>query len=221
MSKKLFEMNGKQYTSMVAIAKDLGKSRIYPKDFPKFGITEITEENKIDEVKTLEEVSSGTQIKNETDKASAKKEKKSNKASTEVKEVKEVKEDYSVEDIIKLQKTYDITEFSKMVSKSSIPSLVALAQKFNLKVWEDITNEAIKRMRLIMVLKEHFYPGEKLPAKTSTWGGVPTEKMIELAKKHNLEYRISKESRTTRMWVAKALNDANLTSKDLPEEVGE
>lgn len=38
--KKTFEMNGKAYDSMTAIAKELGVKRIYPKDFAKYGITE-------------------------------------------------------------------------------------------------------------------------------------------------------------------------------------
>lgn len=38
--KKTFEMNGKTYDSMTAIAKELGVKRIYPKDFAKYGITE-------------------------------------------------------------------------------------------------------------------------------------------------------------------------------------
>ena len=38
--KKTFEMNGKTYDSMTAIAKELGVKRIYTKDFAKYGITE-------------------------------------------------------------------------------------------------------------------------------------------------------------------------------------
>lgn len=38
-----FKMNNETYPSMLAIAKELGRSRIYRKDFEKFGITEIDE----------------------------------------------------------------------------------------------------------------------------------------------------------------------------------
>jgi hypothetical protein len=36
-----FKMNGKDFASMLAIAKELGKARIYRKDFDKFGIIEV------------------------------------------------------------------------------------------------------------------------------------------------------------------------------------
>lgn len=36
-----FKMNGKDFPSMLAIAKELGKSRIYRKDFEKYGIVEV------------------------------------------------------------------------------------------------------------------------------------------------------------------------------------
>ena len=38
--KRTFEMGGKSYTTLTAIAKELGVKRIYPRDFAKYGITE-------------------------------------------------------------------------------------------------------------------------------------------------------------------------------------
>ena len=46
--KKTFEMNGKAYDSMTAIAKELGVKRIYPKDFAKYGITESSKNDSAD-----------------------------------------------------------------------------------------------------------------------------------------------------------------------------
>lgn len=46
--KKTFEMNGKTYDSMTAIAKELGVKRIYPKDFAKYGITESSKDKSAD-----------------------------------------------------------------------------------------------------------------------------------------------------------------------------
>jgi|GEM_PF-6507627 hypothetical protein len=46
--KKTFEMNGKAYDSMTAIAKELGVKRIYPKDFAKYGITENSKDKSAD-----------------------------------------------------------------------------------------------------------------------------------------------------------------------------
>lgn len=46
--KKTFEMNGKAYDSITAIAKELGVKRIYPKDFAKYGITESSKNDSAD-----------------------------------------------------------------------------------------------------------------------------------------------------------------------------
>ena len=46
--KKTFEMNGKAYDSMTAIAKELGVKRIYHKDFAKYGITESSKDKSAD-----------------------------------------------------------------------------------------------------------------------------------------------------------------------------
>ena len=54
--KKTFEMNGKAYDSMTAIAKELGVKRIYPKDFAKYG---ITESGKNDSADTATDTSTG------------------------------------------------------------------------------------------------------------------------------------------------------------------
>ena len=40
--KRTFEMNGKSYNTLTAIAAELGVKRVYPRDFAKYGITEIT-----------------------------------------------------------------------------------------------------------------------------------------------------------------------------------
>ena len=48
---RTFEMNGKTYTSMMSIAKELGVKRIYPKDFDKYGIVETTDTTETQEVK--------------------------------------------------------------------------------------------------------------------------------------------------------------------------
>lgn len=47
-TKRTFTMNGNVYTSMVAIADELGVSRIRPKDFSKYGIVENTDDDNQD-----------------------------------------------------------------------------------------------------------------------------------------------------------------------------
>ncbi|QKE56538.1 hypothetical protein [Bacillus phage YungSlug] len=57
MAKRTFEMNGVTYESMLAIARELGIKRVYPKDFNKYGIVETTGqvvEAKVEEVKAEE-----------------------------------------------------------------------------------------------------------------------------------------------------------------------
>lgn len=57
--KKTFEMNGKAYDSMTAIAKELGVKRIYPKDFAKYGITESSKNDSADTADTATDNSTG------------------------------------------------------------------------------------------------------------------------------------------------------------------
>ena len=38
-----FKYNGKTYNSMMSIAKELGINRLYPRDFAKYGVEEITD----------------------------------------------------------------------------------------------------------------------------------------------------------------------------------
>lgn len=60
-----FKMNGKNFPSMLSIAKELGKSRIYRKDFDKYGIVEI-DDNEVEEVKAgAVNTSTETEVKEE------------------------------------------------------------------------------------------------------------------------------------------------------------
>lgn len=45
MAKREFTMNGKSYNTLTAIAAELGVKRVYTRDFAKYGITEITQDN--------------------------------------------------------------------------------------------------------------------------------------------------------------------------------
>ena len=41
--KRTFELNGKSYNTMMEMARELGVKRIYPKDFDKYGIKEVSD----------------------------------------------------------------------------------------------------------------------------------------------------------------------------------
>lgn len=43
--KRTFKMNDHTYTSMMDIARELGVKRVYPRDFDKYGIVELTEDD--------------------------------------------------------------------------------------------------------------------------------------------------------------------------------
>lgn len=43
--KRTFKMNDHTYTSMMDIARELGVKRVYPRDFGKYGIVELTEDD--------------------------------------------------------------------------------------------------------------------------------------------------------------------------------
>lgn len=43
--KRTFKMNDRTYTSMMDIARELGVKRVYPRDFGKYGIVELTEDD--------------------------------------------------------------------------------------------------------------------------------------------------------------------------------
>lgn len=43
MKTRTFKMNDKTYTSMMDIARELGIKRVYPRDFAKYGIVELTD----------------------------------------------------------------------------------------------------------------------------------------------------------------------------------
>ena len=56
-----FEYNGKVYNSMASIAKELGIDRLYPRNFAKYGVKEITEDNvQVGETQGASSIATGT-----------------------------------------------------------------------------------------------------------------------------------------------------------------
>lgn len=54
-----FKYNGKTYDSMMNIARELGINRLYPRDFAKYGVEEITDVNNV-QVGDVQDVPSTT-----------------------------------------------------------------------------------------------------------------------------------------------------------------
>lgn len=326
--KRTFEMNGKQYTSMMDIARELGVKRIYTKDFDKYGIIETTgqtvvntdakvntAETTVDEPQEIEVVEyeipeeelaaletikqmdgweedglatgnndgdvfyavnhevddnhkelffkttfkdmvdgtadddNGTwmtaqevlaEVKKieEQKQVEVKKPVKSTKKvskKTEKKEKdkdKEPKVDHRFtrktgkpEEIQEVQSKVSqmtIIEFNDYIKHFSLEALIQMAETAGVKTWEDIDNEPIRKMRLLMEIKGHYFPNDKTPVKpNSCWKKNTLEELLELAQEHDLTFKASNDPKIQRMWVIMALKEAGLTPDDLKAKTQE
>lgn len=239
-----FQMNGKVYESMMAIAKELGVNRVRPNQFDKYGITEITDDVTVDtqaveEAKTNAETESEVEAKKAADvkpadddavteetveeKKPLKKVVKGEKVVKATKKVAEKAEVKKVADEVKstepAEEDNTLEGYSKKLKKASMDDLVKFAEEAGVDAYETVTNEQIRRMRITMALKAHFYPNEKLETKKSTgFKKVDLETLIQVAEERGLEYKKVDFPAIQRMWVTKALVDAGVTVDDLPKK---
>ena len=113
----------------------------------------------------------------------------------------------------------DIISFINYIKHFTVDALVALADAAGVKNWDSITNEPIRKMRLLMEIKAFYYPQDKTPVKpNSEWRKVDLADLLALAKKHKLNYKKSDDEKIQRMWVIMAIKAANLTPQDLPQK---
>lgn len=113
----------------------------------------------------------------------------------------------------------DIISFNNYIKHFTVDALVALADAAGVKNWDSITNEPIRKMRLLMEIKAFYYPQDKIPVKpNSEWRKVDLADLLALAKKHKLDYKKSDDEKIQRMWVIMAIKAANLTPQDLPQK---
>lgn len=113
----------------------------------------------------------------------------------------------------------DIISFNNYIKHFTVDALVALADAAGVKNWDSITNEPIRKMRLLMEIKDFYYPQDKTPVKpNSEWRKVPLADLLALAKKNKLDYKKSDDEKIQRMWVIMAIKAANLTPQDLPQK---
>lgn len=113
----------------------------------------------------------------------------------------------------------DIISFNNYIKHFTVDALVALADAAGVKNWDSITNEPIRKMRLLMEIKAFYYPQDKTPVKpNSEWRKVDLADLLTLAKKHKLNYKKSDDEKIQRMWVIMAIKAANLTPQDLPQK---
>ena len=113
----------------------------------------------------------------------------------------------------------DIISFNNYIKHFTVDALVALADAAGVKNWDSITNEPIRKMRLLMEIKAFYYPQDKTPVKpNSEWRKVDLADLLALAKKHKLNYKKSDDEKIQRMWVIMDIKAANLTPQDLPQK---
>lgn len=174
MSKRVFEMGGKQYKSMLEIARELGLKRVYPKDFDKYGIVEVA----------------GDTVKD------------------------------TVEDFENEVKSLSISEFKSFVKPFSLETLETLLSKVSNDSWGHLKNDSIRRMRVIMSLKKHYYPdevtaGKDKPAKSSGWKQFESDKLIKFADSQNIAYKKNDNEAILRMQVIMSLKKAGFSPETL------
>lgn len=177
--KKTFEMNGKTYDSMTAIAKELGVKRIYPKDFAKYGITESSKTE-----------SSDTAADNSTDNSTGYNDLTLEQLSERLKELtlsqlEDVAKGLSLEkvtvtndNIKRMQLTMAIkravfpTIFTKIGAKRnasswkdvSLDKMIKVAKKNKIS-YKDYQNDRITRMHLVMAFNKSGLTAEKCVVK--------------------------------------------------------
>ena len=75
----------------------------------------------------------------------------------------------------------DIISFNNYIKHFTVDALVALADAAGVKNWDSITNEPIRKMRLLMEIKAFYYPQDKTPVKpNSEWRKVALADLLAL-----------------------------------------
>ena len=223
--KRTFVMNGKTYNSMMDIARELGVKRVYPRDFSKLGIIETTGSDDVAEVADVADVAEET-VADVADVADVAEETVADVAEETVADVAEETPKKSgtgtPDEIKKAQDSVSsatLEEFNNTIRHFNLEALVTMAEEAGVKTWDTITNAPIRKMRLLMELKGHYYPGQKLPVKVgSVWHKLTLEQLMELADENNLDYKKIEDKKIQRMWVTMALNKSGLKPEDYKQE---
>lgn len=118
-----------------------------------------------------------------------------------------------------LQKEYgvaNVDELAETLKGMEAEALVSMAKDLGLS-WNENPHIGINRMRAGIEIRKAIFPGERRTRKPkSPWKNFNLEELVKIAKEHKLDYLETADDRITRMWVIKALKDANITP---PEKV--
>ena len=173
--KKTFEMNGKTYDSMTAIAKELGVKRIYPKDFAKYGITENSKNDTAD-----------TATDNSTDNSTGYNDLTLEQLSEKLKgfsleKLEDVAKSLSLEKVTVTNDNIKRMQLTMAIKRAVFPTIFPKVQtKRNVSSWKDISldkmikvakknkisykdyqNDRITRMHLVMAFNKSGLTAEK------------------------------------------------------------
>lgn len=241
-SKRTFTMNGNTYTSMMEIARELGIKRVYPRDFAKYGIVETTDTvatddatNKVEDKKvadTPQAQDADTAVSTENTKAEndtvvGDKEATDDVANKEESQVtKKTASNKNTDKAAdkpasnKVKPLTGLEAYSAELRVMTLNDLVDLAKKEQVELYETVSDEKIRRMRLTMALKSKKYPGQKLNTRKASFRHVSLDALKEFAKEVGVaDYTVTSEERTQRMWIIHALNKAGYY--DIPEKKDE
>lgn len=236
-----FTMNGKNYNTMKEIADELGKSRIRPADFEKYGIKEVVDEDndKVDAVANdtdkyfrpaasdaAEEVPAEVKVDDAADdKADAEEVVADEPEKVDEPKAEEVPADDKAEEVpakkVKKEKevvtldslvTGTIEEFSKKMRKVSMDDIIAFAEKNDINKYDDVDNASIRRMKIVADIRTKFFGDQKVAAKKSGFEKVATDVIIKLADDNAVEYKKSDNPAIQRMWVIFALKQAGVAA---------
>lgn len=227
----------KAFPSMLQVAKYVGKSRVFRKDFEKLGLKEMTEaeyqellnegketeaavevkaEEKVEtpaaEVKpeVVEPETSEEEEENEVEEAPESEEEEVEEPAETEEESYEEKEE--VEEVTGEVEFSDMEEFIEVMKGMSGEEVIELAQSLGV-TWNEHSHKGINRMRASMAMREKYFPGQKRPKiEKSSWRNIPYKDLEALALQNNLTWTVTADEKINRMWVIDALKKAGIQS---------
>jgi len=223
--KKTYEMNGKTYATLNAIAKELGIARIRSNQLDKYGIKEVNPDDVKKADDTVATVDAPAAVDDKADKkaaASAKKVKSTKKSDeTKAELVITTIKTGTAEDIAEVEKNVvdmNAYELGKAVTNFTLDALVTMVKNVDGNTWDSIKNAPIRKMRLIMELKKQYFPDEvrqSAPAKVSPWKAITTEVLKKAAKKQKISWTECDNDSINRMRIIMALKKKGVQAEDL------
>lgn len=188
--KRTFKMNDHTYTSMMDIARQLGVKRVYPRDFDKYGIVELTEddteattaepeqtkaepeaeataeavaETSAESEATVEEPKAEVEEPAEEHKVEdVKAEAKKHKAANKTSKERKTGSEEDIKGLVESLPNLSLEDFQTTIKHFTNDALIALAAalKKDINQYPELTNAPIRKMRLIMELKKALFPGQ-------------------------------------------------------------